>query len=386
MFGNKHNNNNNRLVWREIGPLAIDPHQPYNQRLVLQACAGFGLATGVRFRFDENYEGMVVYLARETVDRSKLESTENEAHLKASARHIGSVLAMQEHRRAAMSARKQELAQTMRKTKNTLLLLHRGRDLEEIAENVTLSSYESMTNSTSAPSLQLDSSDDEEQEEKEHHRSRPLEHEKQPLLRSKHRRSVAKTTRRPSSSIFRTVAKKSFFQMFERKPRVSVAPPPPQPLGHALWTFAGAFITLSALTEYSRHRGGLVLPPFGALAGLQFDLIAAPPAQPRNILCGQLIGLTISMTAGFLLEGEYAWIRTALAPALAIFLMSKLGVVHPPAGAAAMIFSSGKHGLEDVWALMVANVIAIVCATVVNNLSSNRQYPTFWGLVPCCFT
>lgn len=62
--------------------------------------------------------------------------------------------------------------------------------------------------------------------------------------------------------------------------------------------------------------------------------------------------------------------------------MVKFGVTHPPAGAAALVFSSGEQSWIQVGIMLMGNVVAIVCATAINNWNKKRQYPTFWGLRP----
>jgi CBS-domain-containing membrane protein len=73
------------------------------------------------------------------------------------------------------------------------------------------------------------------------------------------------------------------------------------------------------------------------------------------------------------------WMRQALATSLAVAAMAKMGVTHPPAGAAALLFASGSVGWGNMLFVLVGNVIAIGAATVINNFSDYRQYPTFWS-------
>lgn len=66
-------------------------------------------------------------------------------------------------------------------------------------------------------------------------------------------------------------------------------------------------------------------------------------------------------------------------------VMVKSGVIHPPAAAAAIVFSSGNTSWPPLVGIMlVGNVIAILCATsiLVNNWSEKRHYPTSWGFRP----
>ena len=64
---------------------------------------------------------------------------------------------------------------------------------------------------------------------------------------------------------------------------------------------------------------------------------------------------------------------------MAIAAMVKCGVTHPPAGATALIFASGGRPWKQVGMMIVGNVVALLCATLINNLSDQRAYPTFWG-------
>jgi len=113
---------------------------------------------------------------------------------------------------------------------------------------------------------------------------------------------------------------------------------------------------------------------------LQYGLTAAPASQPRNAIMGQLIAISIAIGVSHL--NWELWLRQSLATALAITAMVKFGITHPPAGAAALIFSSGHFNWANLGTMLLGNVIAIVTATVINNLDMRRQYPTFYGISP----
>lgn len=112
---------------------------------------------------------------------------------------------------------------------------------------------------------------------------------------------------------------------------------------------------------------------------LLFGLTAAPASQPRNAMLGQIVSLTISILIGKVSYLEL-WMRQSLATALAVASMAKLGLTHPPAGAAALIYSSGEFGWGNMAFMLVGNLIALLCATVINNWSDKRQFPTYWGV------
>jgi CBS-domain-containing membrane protein len=112
---------------------------------------------------------------------------------------------------------------------------------------------------------------------------------------------------------------------------------------------------------------------------LLYGLTAAPASQPRNAILGQVISLTISLAVSYI-DSMEIWMRQSLATSLAVTCMVKLGITHPPAGASALIFSSGLLDWTHMLMMIVGTVIAIVTATLINNISNKRQYPMYWGV------
>ena len=90
----------------------------------------------------------------------------------------------------------------------------------------------------------------------------------------------------------------------------------------------------------SNKELSLVLPPLGALTTLQFSLTAAPASQPRNALFAQVFCVTIAILLCYIPKLD-PWLRSALTPAIVIPCMARLGITHPPAGAAAA--ADGAH-------------------------------------------
>ena len=168
-----------------------------------------------------------------------------------------------------------------------------------------------------------------------------------------------------------------------------MTPPPAMPWQQSFFTLVGALITLALVTKLSHYlvdtHGGsyeIVLGPYGALVTLLFALSAAPAAQPRNAIAGQVISLTIAIAIGqYTTPFLDVWMKQTLATGLSVAAMAKVGVTHPPAGAAAMLFSAGNHTWIHMGMMLVGNVIALASATLVNNWSDKRQYPTYWGFL-----
>lgn len=165
-----------------------------------------------------------------------------------------------------------------------------------------------------------------------------------------------------------------------------VLPPPRFTIRQSCHTFVATFATLLVLTrlqvfflnKYGTDQS-FELGPFGAFVTLLYGLTAAPASQPWNALLGQTLSISIALVISYA-DSVEIWIRQSLATAIAVASMVGLGITHPPAGASALIFSSGSLGWGNMAFTLVGNAIAIGMATFLNNVSSKRQYPTFWGL------
>jgi hypothetical protein len=170
-----------------------------------------------------------------------------------------------------------------------------------------------------------------------------------------------------------------------------VKPPPSFTWRQTFQTFFGVFWTIAALTWLNTRllkehgdNAAILLGPFGALVTLLYGLTAAPASQPRNAVMGQTVSIGIALLLPYIPrwdEMSLEW-RAALTTALAVAAMVRLGLTHPPAGAAALLFALAPQRWQGshLAILLVSNVIAVGMATILNNISDTRQYPTFWGL------
>ena len=172
----------------------------------------------------------------------------------------------------------------------------------------------------------------------------------------------------------------------------NMSPPPCFSLSESIWTLSGVGITtllvmlFSHFTKkYIKEDSTLILGPMGALMTLQYGLTSAPAGQPRNIIYGNLLAGSIAMLFTYIpVEIIPSIPRVSLATCVAISAMTKFGLTHPPAGGLAISLATGKYSWIDFCISMISGCIAIVTATIINNLDEKRQYPQYWKIIPQC--
>ena len=332
------------VVWRELKPIAEDPDQPWNPRLQVLAKLGLGWTAAVSFAM-HGQQGIVVYMAREGVDFRRLQSPTNESYLMAASEFAGAAYALRMPRRQVLQERHEEQKDAWQRVRNKILALRRA--------GVTISECVN--------------------KEEAHKPLESLVHV--PFSRGNWRQWIVPTKTKAVSTIRKTLG-------------AGTQPPPAFGWDQTLLTFVGVFTSMLMLTRlnvYMKEQRGqdyaIVLGPFGALMTLLYGLTAAPASQPRNAMLGQAIAVSISLGVSYA-EGMTVWMRQTLATALAVAAMVKLGITHPPAGAAALLYASGNHGWGNMLMMLVGNVIAIGSATLINNFSETRQYPMYWTGLP----
>jgi CBS-domain-containing membrane protein len=132
---------------------------------------------------------------------------------------------------------------------------------------------------------------------------------------------------------------------------------------------------LAWLTESGEHS--LILGSFGASCVLLFGYPDSPFSQPRNIVFGHtmstLVGLIILYSLGV------HWWSMSLAVSLAIILMMRFGVMHPPAGSNPLIVfllqPSWKFALNPT---LEGALVLVILGLLLINLRPNKQYPKYW--------
>lgn len=350
------------VKWRQIKPLADDPDQPWNPRLQYLAneCK-LGWAAGVPFHVGGS-EGLVVYMARESADITKLKDEINETYLSRAALLIGSAISLQKPRYDTVQARREELQETIRRVKTKVFWMVRlGKTFETVLEE----SVTAQQDSDGGGGGKVPSGD---------------------AIATGTAGTSVSSCLAQGQNVAKTVC--YHIQTWAKKSLgAGNLPPPVKTWEQSLYTFVCALITLLILTRINvsliaafGNDFGIIMGPFGALLTLQYGLTAAPASQPRNAVVGQAVSLIIAQCIGKYTDPLEIWAKQSIATALSIALMAKLGVIHPPAGAGALLFAAGKFHWNQVGIMLMANCVAIVCATFFNNWSSKRQYPTFWGI------
>lgn len=172
------------------------------------------------------------------------------------------------------------------------------------------------------------------------------------------------------------------------KMRGTTQSPPMVGLSEVFWSFAGAFLGISAvgfLHFRILDNSGvmMIIGSFGASAVLIYGAVRSPLAQPRNLIGGHLISAIAGVTA-FQLFGWEPWLASAIAVSSAIALMHLTKTLHPPGGATALIAVIGGDSIHKLGYLYVLTPITLgagvmlVIALIVNNIPKNRKYPEFW--------
>lgn len=347
------NKERSRIAWRDVKALADDPDQPRNHRLqILAERTDLRWTGGVPFRI-KGEEGVVVYYARATVDLKKLQDKTNTEYLIHAADFIGSAWSLRLPRAAVMIRRHDEIARNFRRLRRALVFLVRlGIKFDDLA--TTPVDMES-----SAP---------------------------QTLHVQDVSHSITQST--CGNVLMKTkLAEKAVQLMVKSRGGGTLAPPPAswqQSTLSAIGVLIG-LLSLSALNEAlslnlsAAYR--FPLAPMAALLALQFGLTSAPAAQPKTIMVGQMVSIVTALIVAEIPSSYFnVWMKQSLACAVAVWIMSKICIVSPPAAANAFVFADGTYQWTSLLTSLIGCVIAILYAVFINNMSDKRQYPSSWGI------
>lgn len=152
------------------------------------------------------------------------------------------------------------------------------------------------------------------------------------------------------------------------------------------WAFVGSFVGLGLIAwmqslYLTELENVFVIGSFGATCVLLYGAIQSPLAQPRNLIGGHVLSAFIGVTV-YKLVPEVLWISAPLSVSLSIVVMQMTKTLHPPGGATALIAVIGSEKIKALGYWYVLSpvlsgvVILLVVALIVNNLTTERKYPT----------
>mmetsp|Transcript_757 Transcript_757/g.1211 ORF Transcript_757/g.1211 Transcript_757/m.1211 type:complete len:463 (+) Transcript_757:2-1390(+) len=174
------------------------------------------------------------------------------------------------------------------------------------------------------------------------------------------------------------------------------------PGGHAwvdsLWVTLGVFILMLILSAADRGFTGIeyrdtsmfaLLASFGAVSAMILSAPTSFYAQPRNILGGHVIASVATLTLDYFVNPEFfeiipEWIGAAIAPAITTGLMTKFGLLHPPAVAVTVLYITSDEQVKGLgWMFFATPVlfdcfVAVFFGAALNNLSKYRVWPLYW--------
>lgn len=159
----------------------------------------------------------------------------------------------------------------------------------------------------------------------------------------------------------------------------------PVPFTDAFRACVGAVFAIGAIAGLTRLAGAhtglhipLLAPSVGASAVLVFAIPASPLAQPRAVLCGNILSALIGVACAILIPNPL--LAGALSVGVSMLAMSTLGCLHPPGGgialgatlaAPAAGLAAYGHLLESV---ALCSVLLVAAAALYINLTG-RSYP-----------
>jgi CBS-domain-containing membrane protein len=147
-----------------------------------------------------------------------------------------------------------------------------------------------------------------------------------------------------------------------------------------VWVTLGSSIAITAaLWVTGNSTSPLLLASLGGSTLFLFGLTTLPPAQPRALFGGHLIGALVGIGA-YQFAGDALWVM-ALSVVLTILLMLLTKTVHPPAGANPLILIQAQAGLIHLGAVVMLGVLTIfIVAYVWSRLGvGHYKYPLRWN-------
>jgi CBS-domain-containing membrane protein len=150
-------------------------------------------------------------------------------------------------------------------------------------------------------------------------------------------------------------------------------------LPHSTWSTAllaglGSAVGVGILGYLSEITTFIMLAaPFGASCVLMFGMPTSPVSQPINVVAGHILGAVIGLTLHFLMPGSA--VAEGLSVGLAVSGMMLLRIVHPPAGATALVaYLTATSWWFIVFPVAVGSIGLVVVAAIFHPVTK-ATYP-----------
>ena len=150
-------------------------------------------------------------------------------------------------------------------------------------------------------------------------------------------------------------------------------------LPHSQWQKAalaglGTALAIGLLGYFSEVTTFIMLvAPFGASCVLMFGMPSSPVSQPINVVGGHMFSAVIGLALHFILPGSV--VAEGMAVGLAVAGMMLLRIVHPPAGATALVaYLTATSWLFLFFPVAVGSVALVLIAAIYHRLTK-ATYP-----------
>ena len=145
-------------------------------------------------------------------------------------------------------------------------------------------------------------------------------------------------------------------------------------------------ILIVSIVEFHADFSPLVAS-FGASAMIIYGQSQAHAAQPLNAIAGQMMSALIGVSWRAIwmhFRFNYPPLLNAVAVFCTTFAMFITKCSHPPGVATALLATAGPDSVKNLGFVFVVHPVGsgislmVLLALIVNNLSEERKYPTFW--------
>ncbi len=132
-----------------------------------------------------------------------------------------------------------------------------------------------------------------------------------------------------------------------------------------------AVAILAAISQFGSIS--LLVAPFGATCVLLFTAHSSPLSQPINVVGGHFVSACVGFLCHIILPSNF--VMDGLAVGLAVMAMMALRVVHPPAGATAMIAYFNTTSWMFLFFPILIGSIVLVGLAMVYHAVTKTVYP-----------